>query len=495
MSWVQDLLIRVRGDKSSLDQTLAGAKSSVSSFGSVITKLGGILAAVFSVGKLISFSKESMRLAAEAEGVKNAFMKIGDATPILDNLKRATRGVMDESDLMALAIKAQNFKIPLSELATYLEFATNRAITTGKSISELTTLIVDGLGRKSSRSFIQLGLAAKDVQAAFKENHGIFKLVNTELEKMGKVSDTAGTRMQTLAANVHNMKEAWGEFINKSPAVIAVIKWISDELVIFADKDLSLWQKLNGSPNEYKEFRKNLDEADKASRALMAKGLRPGDLGFLQTLHGKSQGTGTTVPEIKEGTKAIEDQAEALRKLKESGSYTEKGYKLDKLTGLERGPTELAGFKGITNAGLAKIEPGARSEATQIRMDLEALNEALQDNQVYVDILANSFQNLFSGTGSGFQKMINGIIQDLGRLVTQLIAKQAVLAILKLLKNFSGGGIGSIVGGAAGAVGNTVTSTTGNLASSGTIKLEGMIKGSDIYLSNYRYGSMLNRNT
>jgi hypothetical protein len=261
MSWVQDLLVRIRGDKTQLDSTLTGAKSSVSSFGDTVKKLGAIIGIAFGVREIVNFSKEAMKLAAEAEGVKNAFMKIGSAKSVLEDIKRATRGVIEESDLMVLAVKAQNFNIPLKDLGTYLEFATNRAISTGKSVAELSELIVTGLGRKSSRSFIQLGLSAKTVQEAFKTSSGMINLVTDALNKMGPVADTAQVRMGQMAANMKNLKESWGEFLNNSPAVQKTISDISKTLENMAikaemkkDKRLpsGVWQIM--TPDEYKIF-------------------------------------------------------------------------------------------------------------------------------------------------------------------------------------------------------------------------------------------------
>jgi hypothetical protein len=126
--------------------------------------------------------------------------------------------------MMTLAIKAQNFKIPLQDLSKYLEFATNRAIITGKSVSELVELIVTGIGRKSSRSMIQLGLSAKEVQEAFKSTNGFMQLVDEEMVKMGDVADTTEIKTGRLAATFKDFKETIGEWINQSPAFQSAIK-------------------------------------------------------------------------------------------------------------------------------------------------------------------------------------------------------------------------------------------------------------------------------
>ena len=219
MGFLRDLIIRIRGDKTQLDSTLAGAKTSVNSFGNVVRKIGGLIGVAFGIRAIVNFTKEAVRLAAEAEGVKNAFAKMGgDSQRVLEDMKRATRGVIDESDLMALVIKAQNFKIPLQDLGKYLEFATNRAITMGKSISDFAELMIIALGRGSgaSRSLIQMGLSTKEVNEALKDTQGLMKLVNKETEQMGSISDTASVMMGRLATTWKNFKEALGERIISS---------------------------------------------------------------------------------------------------------------------------------------------------------------------------------------------------------------------------------------------------------------------------------------
>lgn len=262
MGWVQDLMVRIRGDKSQLDSTLSQTHSSISSWA---TKVMGLIGAAFGISAIVNFSKEAMKLAASAEGVKNAFMKIGDARSVLDDMKKATRGVIEESDLMALAIKAQNFKIPLQDLAKYLEFATSRAVITGKSVNELVETIVTGIGRKSSRSMIQLGLSAKDVQEAFKTTGGFMALVTSELAKMGPVADTASIRFGQLSANVKNLKEAWGEFLNNSVLIQKAVEGTTLRLQILADPRLSFFSKMMMSGKDYLKF---LDDQKKSEEAL-----------------------------------------------------------------------------------------------------------------------------------------------------------------------------------------------------------------------------------
>lgn len=240
-------------DNSDLNKKTDQVATKMQSLGSKIKTLAAGIIAAFSIRAVVNFAKECSKLAAEAEGVKNAFAKIG-STDLLHNLKKVTRGVIEESDLMALAIKAKNFNIPLQDLSKYLEFATNRAIQTGKSVSELTNLIVMGLGRKSSRSMIQLGLSTKNVQEAFKGTGGFMALVTKELEKMGPVADTASIRLGRTAAAVKNLKESWGEYINQNKLFTTILEGTAETLTRLSDPELNFWEKLMWSGKKYEAW-------------------------------------------------------------------------------------------------------------------------------------------------------------------------------------------------------------------------------------------------
>lgn len=257
---LRDLFVRIRGNNQGLKDSLNDSSKHMESFGSIVKKIGGFLGVAFGVQALISFSKESMKLAAEAEGVKTAFAKIGNSASLMNNMLRATRGAMDDSDLMALAIKAKNVNIPLQDLSKYLEFATNRAITTGKSVGELTELIVTGLGTKSPRAMKELGLSTKDVTKAFSTSGGFMKLITEELAKMGPVADTASIRMAQLAVSIQNLKEAWGGFLNNSTLIQATITNLTGLFKMLGDEGLTAWQKLTMGPKDYEKYLNGIAE-------------------------------------------------------------------------------------------------------------------------------------------------------------------------------------------------------------------------------------------
>lgn len=234
MGLLSDLIVRIKGDKSGLDSTLKGAESSVNSFGNTVKKLGGILAVAFGVKAIINFAKEASKAASEAEGIERAFAKIGSPV-VMGRLMEATRGLFDDDDLAKYAIQAVNLGIPIQDLAKYFEFATKRALTTGKSVDELVNAIVIGVGRKSSRSLIQLGISVESLNKGIKETGSFVgalgKIMDEGLTSMGDVADTTAVKVRQNVVAWGEVKEGIGKVINESKIFATALENISGWLI------------------------------------------------------------------------------------------------------------------------------------------------------------------------------------------------------------------------------------------------------------------------
>ena len=190
------------------------ASSMEGAFTSSLTKIGGAMAAAFSVQQLVQFGKEAVDLAAKAEGIEAAFNRL-NRPDLLNNLREATRGTVTDVELMRQAVRAQNFQVPLEKLATFFEFATKRAAQTGESVDYLVNSIIDGIGRKSTLVLDNLGISAARLQEEVKKV-GDFGLAagNIIAEELGKAGDVALTSAQQIAAfnsELENTKKEIGE--------------------------------------------------------------------------------------------------------------------------------------------------------------------------------------------------------------------------------------------------------------------------------------------
>lgn len=191
-----------------------------------LKKIGGAVAAAFAVDRIVSFTSEASKLAAEGEGVRKAFARIGDPK-LLDGLRKATRGTVSDLELMKQAVRAQNFKIPLESLAKLFEFARRRAKETGQSVDYLVNSITMGIGRKSPLILDNLGISAIELRKRFDgitvaqaEIGDVARIVGDiateEMKKMGDEAITTADRMKQLQTTVDNFTEKYGDMVNKS---------------------------------------------------------------------------------------------------------------------------------------------------------------------------------------------------------------------------------------------------------------------------------------
>jgi len=182
--------------------------------GKTFKQVGGMIAAAFAIDRLIDFGKEAISLAAKAEGVETAFANL-DRPELLDNLRRATRGTVTDLELMRKAVQANNFRIPLDQLAKYFQFATNRSIQTGESIDDLTERIVTGIGRKSVRVLDDLGFSLQELQNEVKLvgdfGEAVGNIIDRELSGMGMVADTTSVKLARLTATWKNFTKEVGD--------------------------------------------------------------------------------------------------------------------------------------------------------------------------------------------------------------------------------------------------------------------------------------------
>ena len=169
-----------------------------------ITKLGA------EIGDTI---QQSIELARAGEGVRIAFERLNQPG-LLDKLKEATHGTVSEVELMKQAIKFENFKLPLEDLATYLAFAQQKAKDTGESVDYMVNSITTGLGRQSKQILDNLGISAAELTKRMNEGADMTKavadIIREEMAKAGDYVETAADRAARAAADAQNQMEDLG---------------------------------------------------------------------------------------------------------------------------------------------------------------------------------------------------------------------------------------------------------------------------------------------
>lgn len=157
-----------------------------------------------------------LEMAEQADGVTKAFNGLNQEG-LLDNLRKATKGTVNDVQLMTAAVKANDFRIPLEDLGKYLEFAQLKAQQTGQSVDYMTDSIVTGLGRKSPLILDNLGISAAEISEKTKETGDFMKavaeIVDTQLAEAGETYISAADRATQKTVELQNAQKALGDEI------------------------------------------------------------------------------------------------------------------------------------------------------------------------------------------------------------------------------------------------------------------------------------------
>ena len=157
-----------------------------------------------------------LEMAEQADGVTKAFNDLNQEG-LLDNLRKATKGTVNDVQLMTAAVQANDFRIPLEDLGKYLEFAQLKAQQTGQSVDYMTNSIVTGLGRKSPLILDNLGISAAEISEKTKETGDFMKavaeIVDTQLAEAGETYISAADRAAQKTVELQNAQKALGDEI------------------------------------------------------------------------------------------------------------------------------------------------------------------------------------------------------------------------------------------------------------------------------------------
>lgn len=194
---------------------------------------------------MASFATESVKagleMAETADGVTKAFKDI-NKPDLLDNLRKATKGTVNDVQLMTAAVQAKDFRIPLEDLGKYLQFAQLKAQQTGQSVDYMTNSIVTGLGRKSPLILDNLGISAAEISEKTRETGDFMKavaeIVDTQLAEAGETYISAADRAAQKTVELENaqkklgdlllpLKEEWDDaYGDIQMSIISVVSWL-----------------------------------------------------------------------------------------------------------------------------------------------------------------------------------------------------------------------------------------------------------------------------
>ena len=231
-----DVLVRMKADVSNYDANIAKARRTLDGFKQDNLTMGGILnqstkSIVAAAAQYASFAavlgtvasgfseavSRGMEMSREAEGVKAAFDRLNQPG-LLDNLREATHGTVNDLELMKQAVKFDNFNLSLEQMGTFLAFAQQQAKDTGQDVNFLVDSIVTGLGRKSLPILDNLGLSAEEIRNRMKETGdmttAVAEIIQERMEAAGGYVETAADRAAQGQARLDNAMKELGDTMN-----------------------------------------------------------------------------------------------------------------------------------------------------------------------------------------------------------------------------------------------------------------------------------------
>lgn len=515
-----DKKIKLNVDASSLERTrekLASVKSALSGVNKeaepsigLFKQIGSGIAAAFGTAAIVKFGFEAVTLAGKVQGVKTAFDNLNQPG-LLENLRKATRNTVSDFELMKVAMRASNFKIPLTELGTLLEFAQKRAQQTGQEVDYLVNSIIDGIGRKSTLVLDNLGISATELQQEFAKTGDFGKatanIIAREMKNMGDVVDTTATKVAQLNAQIENQKVAIGNQL--TPIWSGLLKVLGGGLSLLT----AMGQEFKRAVSPAKYYGDIIDELTEKHRkyANMLQNTYINQAKLSSFIVSTYKQQRDTVGQVKEKIEELVAQQENLiygskeylkvqkeiEKLESSiglgkQKKTEKQKVYDpndikaKNIGLDKDSWDREKDLMYENTNLMKIKRGElvlnMQETNQVMLDnskftTEAIfqdwiakNQSIQDTlQVSRDVIGRAFDEIRVRASSNASAIENMFV-DMGNIILnkfkEIAAEWAAMSFLRLI-------FGVATGGAAAAV--PVGHSGGNFigTSSGVKKMAG----------------------
>ena len=523
-------LKQFRGAMGNIDHSL---KKLSGGFGA----LGGVIGASFAIDIIQQFAAESIELASKMEGVEAAFNRLNDPN-LLDNLRKATAGTVDDLTLMQTAVKAENFRIPMDTLAKGLEFAQRRAQATGESVDYMVDSFVTGLGRESVKILDNLGISTIELQAKTKElgsmAAAVGAIMDEEFEKVGERVTTTSMKVDQQRASITNLKTEIGEkllpvysaFLDQTNKGLTKINFILD------DKEKG-YKRLFVAAKSYFDITKfGLDLVTNPLKALLGlfgetkEEVEAVSVEFnkgLPSITAWADKFDAMQTQADEGAKKQREAVESYNnKLKELlPTLRQVGYEIDQAFN----PGEDTTGKLAHQLGFAEVDTELEElEETveefgdtfdhSFRNTIDKFREFRDEFLMVGDILRMSFEAAFAPLEEGETRLGNFrevFVQQLKMMAAQLLATAAAALILatiltiafggtnmagKAMFGKAGMGFGDLFGGMFGQMGGGFGFNGAGMSGAGNgIQIFGMLRGEDIFLSNSRYGRTRGRAT
>jgi hypothetical protein len=502
------------------------ADRELQNFSKNIQNIGNVIGASFAVSIIQDFTIEAVKMGDQLTAAQQGFKRFGD-DQALEGLRKSTKGLVSDLQLMQQSIQAGNFGIPIEELGNLFAFAQQRAKETGQEVDYLTQSIVTGIGRKSPLILDNLGISAVQLReklggvsaeaATIAEvTKAVSEIASEELAKMGSSADDTTTKTKQLATAWDNYKaksgQAISENLNSLSSLILEISFLQSVTqnilyLIFFGKE--------GSKSFTNAMQSVTQEIELQNRAIQE------TKRIYEVFNPTVVKNITTLVTLREKLKELQEQFEntdvSTAKFKDLRKEIELlQARINSLTKPVEGMMPKTEDIVLASLGIKDVGNSVAGMQIQVQKAIPSINDL---NTVYVDlnrqqaifnelggtmgrILSESFNAALVNGESFFKTFIHGLKQMVAQIMATAAAAAALAIALMALgipgvkgmnfgQTFSGiykamGGVGgqfldmgssvpSMVGAGAGMIGG------GGLGGGRTV-----LRGNDIFVSNSR---------
>ena len=481
-------------DKTKYDRGLNQAEQRTNRFSAGIKRLAGFMAAAFSVTIIAGFLKKATQaFDVQAKANQALLVALKGRSDIQQNIIKQASQLQritlfgDEQTIQAAARLAMMLGQDEQAIRRLLPLVQDLA--TAKFEGNLVTaaeLVAKSVG-SSTNALSRYGIVIEGAVGSAERLESTIEQLNKQVGSQSVAAANVGLGAVTQLKNSWgDLTEVIGESITKSKS----FKTIIEGLKIIVDKLSSVLTKTNPfagkNKTDLEAYRKSFEVAIESTWGRLEQAQK--ELNRLMNIHGSwmRQWKGMKEQEqiirdsedaishykdqidmIDQSLKAFDDNADSvdgvtktiedlIKKIKEQAAEANKlaeawnrvraeiagamgavGLKPIGTGNISTG--ELSSHSGQMNQlpGLQPFGGTAPSDTEKTNREIEGLTESLYEQQTAVNILASSFDALFSSAGDGFKAMIDVMINSLKRLIAEMLAKVVVLTILNVL---TGGG-------------------------------------------------------
>ena len=461
--------------------------------------LGQTIGLAFAGAQIQQFASEAVQLGSQMQTVSKGFARFGSEMNLIE-LRKATRGLVSDLDLMKVTVQAGNFGIPIEQMGKLLEFASRRAAETGQSVDYLVESIVTGIGRKSPLILDNLGIsttrlkekfggAALEAQNIADVAKAVGDIASEELGKMGEATDTAADKIKRLSTSWQNFKTSVGEVI--APAVGGVLDFFTDAM----NQAFINYQLLKGELHTTKPSERIKPQGMTGGSQVAAQ--TQAAVVSLESMRQKLKDLQTEYETTQIGTRRFYELRDAIEKVNHQlGRATGEIWSGAKQSLID---LDAKGLAPLTHSyqyhdnvlrstviptydEMGRMVAGAKDQLAALDAQMQA---ASMVGAEFGAILSKAFEASIINGEDFFATLKKALIDYVKQMAVALAATTALAAVFSAV---TGGGFGAAFGAISQGTG------LGNLfGQGGILNLNARVSGSDLLLGTARSGTNYGR--